>query len=232
MKKLLIVVLLCLLCLPLFAQVSTASAKPESEPFASPAIESLQTAYTLAKYGYNVKSSSALICAADIIARTQTQVLSSKGIAKDETADAVKKIDKPEYTAVNLLVDGKKFAKMNKKTKRTMLAWARSIKKTLKNRTRDTVSGPKYLYDKIGADGQITYTLAFEANKLAEILVCGDGDTNLDLYVYDQNNSLIVCDEGYTDDCYVRFVPKYTVNFNIVVKNRGQVYNKFELLVN
>jgi len=232
MKNLLIIILLRLLCTPLFAQAGLAGAKPENVSIASTAIESLQTAYTLAKYGYNIKSSSALICAAEIIARTQTQILGSKGTAKDEVADTVKKIDKPEYTAVNLLADGKKFASMNKKTKRNMLAWARSIKKAMKNKTRDAVSGPKYLYDKIGADGQMTYTIAFEANKLAEVLVCGDGDTNLDLYVYDQNNELIVSDEGYSDDCYVRFVPKHTVNFNVVVKNRGQVYNRFELLVN
>ncbi|WP_461256012.1 hypothetical protein [Treponema sp. R80B11-R83G3] len=221
MKKLLIVVLFCLLCTPLFAQVGMAGAKPESELASSVDIELLQTAYTLAKFGYNAKSSSALICAAEIIAQTQTQSLGSKGIAKDETGDADKKTGKPEYTVANLLADGKKFAAMNKKTKRTMLAWAASVKKTMKSKTKDAISGPKYLYDKVGADGQITYKLAFEANKLAEVLVCGDGDTDLDLYVFDQNNDLIVYDEGYFDDCYVKFVPKNTMNFNIVVKNRG-----------
>jgi hypothetical protein len=76
------------------------------------------------------------------------------------------------------------------------------------------------------------YTLAFRAGELAEVAVSGDGDTDLDLYILDQNNNLIVYDEGYTDQCYVRFVPKWTGNFSIVVKNRGRVWNRYQIATN
>lgn len=233
MKKLFIVVLVCFLCTPLFAQtgtaVGTAGAKPTSETPASPAMSALQTAYALAKYGYENSSASSLICAAEIVAQTQKQEMANKGAAKDETADATKKTEKSaEYTAEKLLADGKKMAAGDK----TVLAYAAAVEKALKGKTRGAVGGPRYQVDKVGAGGTITYTLAFEAGKLAEVLVCGDGDTDLDLYVFDQNNNLIVYDEGYSDDCYVSFVPRWTGNFYIVVKNRGRVYNRFQIATN
>ena len=228
MKKLLIVVLVCFLCTPLFAQVGTAGAKPESETPATPALRALQTANALASYGYKSDSPSALICAAEILVQTQTQAMASKGAAKDETADATKKAERPEYTAEKLLADAKKLAAGDK----TVLAYAAAVEKAMKGKTRGAVGGPRYQVDKVGAGGQITYTLAFEAGKLAEVLVVGDGDTDLDLYVFDQNNNLIVYDEGYSDQCYVRFVPRWTGNFYIVVKNRGRVYNRFQIATN
>ncbi|WP_461252773.1 hypothetical protein [Treponema sp. R8-4-B8] len=228
MKKLLIVVLVCLLSAPLFAQVGTTAAKPEAETPATPALSALQTAYALASYGYKSDSASALICAAEIIAQTQTQAMAAKGAAKDETADATKKAEKPEYTAEKLLADGKKLAAGDK----TVLAYAAAVEKAMKGKTRGAVGGPRYQVDRVGAGGTVTYTLAFEANKLAEVLVVGDGDTDLDLYIFDQNGNLIVYDEGYSDNCYVRFVPKWTGNFIIVVKNRGRVYNRFQIATN
>lgn len=228
MKKLLIVALVFLLGMPLFAQVGASGTKPDSDTTSTPAIDALQTAYALANYGYKADSASALLCAAEIIAQTQTQALASKPAAKDEKADAAKKAEKPEYTVANLLAAGKKLAAGDK----TMLAWADSIDKASKTKTRGAVGGPRYQVDKIGAFGTLTYTLAFKANEVAEVLVCGDGDTDLDLYILDQNGNLIAYDERYGDDCYVRFVPKWTGNFSIIVKNRGRVYNRFQIATN
>jgi len=230
MKKLLIVVLVCLLSAPLFAQAQTGAsgAKAEGENAATPALNALQTAYVLANYGYKSDSASALICAAEILSQAEKQALNVKGEKKEETADATKKADKPEYTADKLLADGKKFAAGDK----TILAYAAAVEKALKGKTRGAVGGPRYQVDKIGAGGTIVYIVPFEANRIAEVGVCGDGDTNLDLYIYDMNGNLIVYDEGYSDDCYVRFLPYYTVNFQIVVKNRGRVYNRFQIATN
>ena len=70
------------------------------------------------------------------------------------------------------------------------------------------------------------------ANFLAEVVVSGDGDTDLDLYVYDSNGNLIAKDDDYTDGCYVRWRPSWTGRFIIKIVNRGPVYNKYVLMTN
>lgn len=70
------------------------------------------------------------------------------------------------------------------------------------------------------------------AHELAEILVSGDGDTDLDLYVYDENGNYITSDADYTDDCYVRFYPAWTGQFRLKIVNRGGIYNNYVILTN
>jgi hypothetical protein len=67
---------------------------------------------------------------------------------------------------------------------------------------------------------------------LAEIVVVGDGDTDLDLYVYDANGNLIEYDEDYSDDCCVSWVPLWTGAYTIRAVNRGRVYNRFTITTN
>lgn len=56
---------------------------------------------------------------------------------------------------------------------------------------------------------------------LAEMAVIGDGDTDLDLYVYDPAGRLVGSDEDETDRCYVRFFPRTTGTYTIKVVNRS-----------
>ncbi|GMO11583.1 MAG: hypothetical protein Ta2D_13740 [Rickettsiales bacterium] len=63
-------------------------------------------------------------------------------------------------------------------------------------------------------------------------MVSGDGDTDLDLYIYDANGNLIEYDENYSDDCYVSWVPKWTGSYTIRIVNRGRVYNRFIIATN
>ena len=57
-----------------------------------------------------------------------------------------------------------------------------------------------------------------------------DGDTDLDLYVYDENGILIASDTDSTETCVVRFWPKWTGAFRIEVRNLGTVYNRYEIV--
>jgi hypothetical protein len=84
----------------------------------------------------------------------------------------------------------------------------------------------------VNAGSTDQFSLNFTAGRLVEILISGDGDTDLDLYVYDSNNNLIASSEDYSDDCYVSWVPRWTGNFTIKVVNRGGVYNRYVILTN
>ncbi len=54
-----------------------------------------------------------------------------------------------------------------------------------------------------------------------EVGVVGDGDTDLDLYVYDPAGRLVGYDEDPTDDCLVRFYAWMTGTYTIKVVNRS-----------
>lgn len=226
MKKVFFFVLFCVLCVTVFAQVKETGEKPEGT--ASPAMDALQTAYVLAAYGYSNSSASALIGAAEILVSTQSQPMNINGEQKGQAADAVTKTEKPRYTIANLLADGKKFAAGD----RVLLAWAKKVEDASKITTKGAVGGPRYQIDRVSAGGSLAYQVSFRANELAEVIVVGDGDTDLDLYIYDINGTLIVYDENYSDRCYVNFIPRLTLPFTIVVKNRGRVYNQFTIATN
>ena len=75
------------------------------------------------------------------------------------------------------------------------------------------------------------YTLTFRAGERACILVSGDGDTDLDLYVYDENGNLVASDTDSGDKCAAVWTPRWTGRFTIKVKNLGDVYNEYKIMV-
>ena len=76
------------------------------------------------------------------------------------------------------------------------------------------------------------FTVTFVGGEAAEVGVKGDGDTDLDLLVFDEFGNKVASDEDNTDRCYVRWVPKWTGKFTIKVVNHGNVYNEFRIATN
>jgi hypothetical protein len=221
-------VIICGFCVSSYAQDD----KTVSNQPVSPELAAIQTANSLAKYGYSNYSASALIGAAEILGKVQTRELKAESVEKGETAEnAGIKTDKPEFTPTRLLADAKEFAAAAGDA--TLLAWTEKVEKSLGDKTtRRAEGGPKYTKDQVSANSTDSYTVRFRAGELAEIVLSGDGDTDLDLYVYDANGNLIAKDDDYSDDCYVSWVPKWTGAFTVKVKNRGSVYNRYTLVTN
>lgn len=92
--------------------------------------------------------------------------------------------------------------------------------------------GPGIQNARVPAGGTVTLNDTFSADQVAEVYVLGDGDTDLDLYVYDENGNLIASDTDNLDVCFVRWNPKWTGGFRIVIKNLGGVYNEFTIETN
>lgn len=76
----------------------------------------------------------------------------------------------------------------------------------------------------------ITYTERFEGDEAAVVTIKGDGDTVLTVDVYDQSGNFIDSDVGVS--CQVRWVPRWTGKFKIVVNNLGDESNQFRLKTN
>jgi len=94
------------------------------------------------------------------------------------------------------------------------------------------LQGPSTTATSVNARSQDSYNVIFRANQKAIIAVEGDGDTDLDLYVYDENGNLVASDADNTDFCVVEFQPRWTGTFTILVKNRGTVYNRYTIITN
>jgi hypothetical protein len=92
--------------------------------------------------------------------------------------------------------------------------------------------GPQFDVKRAPANGSVTYTVDFVGGEPARINLRGDGDTDLDLYVYDENGNLVGSDVGPTDRATVAWSPRWTGPFTIRVVNLGNVYNEYRITTN
>jgi hypothetical protein len=97
---------------------------------------------------------------------------------------------------------------------------------------RGAVGGPKYTVERVNAYDTDFYVLPFEGMATAMVAISGDGDTDLDLRVYDENGNQVASDLGSTDKASVTFTPAWTGNFRVEVKNLGGVYNQYTIITN
>lgn len=216
------------------AQAAVSEEKAEAQGELNEGIEAIRIAMDLAQYGYRVESADALIKAADILASTPTAEMASEAIDEKKASDAKvddKENDKGEITAEKLIADAKEMAGDDAH----LLAMAADVEKKMAaaaEGTRGATNGPIEHYDRILANDYDLYNISFRAGELAEVAVIGDGDTDLDLYIYDANGNFIVSDTSYSGNCYVSWVPRWTGNFIVKIVNRGNVYNNYVLLTN
>ena len=76
------------------------------------------------------------------------------------------------------------------------------------------------------------FQVTFRGDQTASVAVRGDGSSDLDLYVYDENGRQVAKDDGNTDNCLVTWRPLSTGAFTIVVVNRGSNYNQYAICTN
>lgn len=219
--------MLSLLCASTLS-AQTPEPKEELQGNASPAVSALRLASDLVRYGYSQQSAMPLINALQIISENPTQPLKAEVERDVEVIEDASKSGKITLDFDTILADAKDFADGNE----TLLSLLAQIEADNQGAHRGAVNGPSKTYETVRAGDTDIYRISFVAGYLAEILVSGDGDTDLDLYVYDSNGNLIESDTDYTDDCYVRWVPRWTGSFIVKIVNRGRVYNRYVMLTN
>ena len=227
MKKL--ILFLSLAALTMSGMAQTVEDKPEVKGETSESLAAVKLANQILRYGYENQSALALLDALQIFSENPTQAFNAtkQGDTVDEAnMDGKKAAVHFDYETV--VADAKKFADGDP----NLLALINSIDAEAKGAHRGNINGPSRDYSAVNGRSYTDYTASFVANQLAEILVSGDGDTDLDLYVYDSNGNLIASDTDYSDDCYVRWIPAWTGRYTIRIVNRGPVYNRFVILTN
>lgn len=183
----------------------------------------LQVAGQLAKYGYAEREALPLIQAAEIF-----QNLAGKALeAEVEHQGGSPSPDKQEIVSFEpskLLADATEMADGDQ----TLLSLIQNVKTSA---TRGRVDGPTTHEDRVEKGATDVYTISFRGKEEAVVGVIGDGDTDLDLFIYDDNGNFITSDTDSGDTCLCTWTPRRTGKFKVKIKNYGNVYNRYTLYV-
>lgn len=93
----------------------------------------------------------------------------------------------------------------------------------------DPVGGSQWGTHRVDAYSSRSFNVECSGGEWTAVSVTGDGDTDLDLYVYDGRGVLIASDTDSSDRCSVLFYAIRGGTFRIVVRNYGDVYNEFRI---
>lgn len=93
----------------------------------------------------------------------------------------------------------------------------------------DPMGGAQRGTHRVAAYSSRTFDVACNGGELTAVSVRGDGDTDLDLFVYDGRGVLVASDTDGSDRCLVSFYAITGGTFRIVVRNFGDVYNEFDI---
>ena len=92
-------------------------------------------------------------------------------------------------------------------------------------------AGEFYRVDRVQAQETDVWRVFVPAGALVDVTVIGDGDTDLDLFVYSPSGRLLASDTDDTDICLAEFRMPTSGYLEIRIKNWGRVYNEYEILV-
>ncbi|PLY01865.1 MAG: hypothetical protein C0622_06550 [Desulfuromonas sp.] len=191
------------------------------------AVADMALASQLAEYGNRTNDPLAVLTAARIIQSIPVQEATREKTADGAAAANSEAKDSVVPDAAGLFAQAKEMAGDDME----LVAMIDAAAKT--QGTRGDITGPNNHYDEVLPGKTDVYHVTFRGGEFAEVAVLGDGDNDLDLYVYDEYGNLIEYDEDYTDQCYVSWVPRWTGEYEIRIKNRGtRVYSAYRLLTN
>jgi hypothetical protein len=91
---------------------------------------------------------------------------------------------------------------------------------------------PKTHQDTVQPAATDVYTVVFNGGELAETGIAGDGASDVDLFVYDENDHLVCRSTASTDREYCRWWPRWTGPLRIEVQNLGIVSDLYRLATN
>lgn len=201
---------------------------PDTKPpitAAGAAVEARALAGQLVAYGDQAKDPLALIVAAKILKSSDPQPTDLKKDGDAVPKDAKKEGDN-KHEAGAILARAKALAA----GRQDLLALATDVEAmTAKGATQ---GAGRIHWDRVAARRTDMYDITFRGGESAIVYIEGDGDTDLDLYVYDENGNLICDDTDYTDRLLCSWNPRWTGPFRIKVENHGNIWNEYGLVTN
>jgi len=189
----------------------------------------LALASNLAQYGFSKNDPIALISAAKIAKAFAVKADTTKKTSEGPKTTAA---PAPKTTGVIPTLDVTKILAKAKELaggRKDILALIDEVKNSA---SKEVLNDDGYSYhdDRVQSNSTDSWKVAFVGGEIAAAIVSGDGDTDLDMKVYDNNDNLICESSSYSDDESCAWIPRETAFFYIKIQNRGSVYNNYEIL--
>lgn len=202
-------------------------------------VSMVSQAGTLVRYAQRNESVVSMLAAVDMLRRAGLSENGERTGKKEMEAGSATakpgtkgKTPEPSFEITALLNEAKGWAKNDPHL--TALVDAELAKPAPKAgaTTLGASSGAIYHRDSVNPGQTDIYTVVFNGGEVARVMVLGDGDTDLDLYILDEYGNEIARDSDYTDRCVVSFTPRWTGKFKVRIRNLGRVYNRYLLVTN
>lgn len=184
-----------------------AKAKPSES---AQAVEVVAAAEAMARYGDRTKDPLALIAAARVIKDVGSR---ESNAVRTGGSDTKNKPD--EMTVEAILARAKALAG----GRADIVALADDV---AKSGTRGGSYGPGIKRNTVvSTNGTDSYRIQFNGGEQAVVYAKGDGDSDLDMFVYNQNGQLVCRDEDPDDEMLCRWTPSYTGTYTVRIRNLG-----------
>jgi hypothetical protein len=186
-------------------------------------IERLQMSSDLVAFGRTAKDPLALVVAARVMKALGGTEVELKPEGRG-AAGGAQKSGQP-VSPDSILAEARDYAKGDKIT---LLL----IDETAGMGSASAAGGPKTHQDTVQPGATDVYSVVFTGGQLAEAGIAGDGESDLDLLVYDENDHLVCRSDSSSDREYCRWWPRWTGPFRIEVQNLGRVANLYRVATN
>jgi hypothetical protein len=153
-------------------------------------------------------------------------------LADKASSDEGEEGDKAESSARSLVDSMLSEAQLFAAGNDALMTIIDQTKEAAKSMARGSVSGSGYWRRKLSARSYVNLRQRYIGNETAEVALRGDGDTDVDLFVFDARGNQICRSTTYSDREYCRWVPRWTGDFVIRVVNHGRVWNDVTVLTN
>lgn len=196
------------------------------------AVEDAALARRVAEYGERTESSLALAASAQMLMEAPTQPMEATPEKEGASAEADKGPE-PELalTPAALLERAQQLATNDEE--RQFIARLQSAQGDTTGRARGAVGGPQYDYDVLAPRQQVSYSIRFRGGEAAAVEVVGDGDTDVDCWVYAPSGALVDRDTDLTDWCILNWWVSSPGSYRVVMQNLDRRYsNVYELFTN
>jgi hypothetical protein len=213
---------------PLLALAQESQVPPE-EKLVSPAMESgakLALANQLAEYGYSNNNLLALILAAEIKKQTPTQEREGEPVSNPPAN--IQGSDKEASTGndvESLLARARELAG----NQQDLIAAIDDVE-AMQSRAGDA-AGPGCYNGRVYPGYTDTWTITYTPGS-NWVELSGDGDTDLDLYVYSGDNRLLCSGTSIWDGEFCSWRQTRRGNIRVDVINYGDVWNGYQLCTN